>query len=79
MPPIIEEEEPDISIGFEQPELERTFGNNCRRGVVIEELPDIPENEERALVVFKPVSTPLVQSSNFSVSVDPRFISGFKS
>lgn len=77
MPPIIEEEEPDIPIEMVQPELEQSFRSSTRRGVIIEEL---PENEERALVVFKPLSTQLMHSpSNVSVSVDPHFISGFKS
>lgn len=79
LPPIIEEEEPEISIELEQPELEQSFGSSTRRGLIIEELPSVPENEERALVVFKPLNTRLMHSpSNVSVSVDPRFVSGFK-
>lgn len=82
MPPIIEEvEEPEIPIAFAQAATDPSFGNNGgNRGVVIEELPSVPENEERAIVLFKPMNTHLVHSpSNFSVKVDLQFINGFKS
>ncbi|XP_009800480.1 uncharacterized protein LOC107793335 [Nicotiana tabacum] len=82
LPPIIEEvEEPEIPIAFAQAATDPSFGNNGgNRGVVIEELPSVPENEERAIVLFKPMNTHLVHSpSNFSVKVDLQFINGFKS
>lgn len=82
LPPIIEEvEEPEIPISFEQAATYPSFGSNAvNRGLVIEELPSVPENEERAIVLFKPMNTPHVHSpSNFSVKVDPQFINGFKS
>lgn len=47
---------------------------------MIEELPNGVENEEKAIVLFNPNNTPLVKSpSNFSISVNPQFISGLKS
>lgn len=82
LPPIIEEvEEPEIPIAFEQAATYPSFGSNAvNRGLVIEELPSVPENEERAIVLFKPMNTPPVNSpSNLSVKVDPQFINGFKS
>lgn len=82
MPPIIEEvEEPEVPIAFEQPAIHPSFGNNAvKRGLVIEELPSVPENEERALVLFKPMNTsPMHSPSNFSVKVDPQFMNGFRS
>lgn len=75
--PIIEEEEPVVSVGLSQLEQEGSGGSTTRRGVVIEELPIVQDNEERALVVFKPRTTRLPRSpSNFTV--DPSLISGFK-
>ncbi|CAN4096627.1 unnamed protein product [Withania somnifera] len=82
LPPIIEEvEDPEIPIAFEQAATYPSFGNNVvNRGLVIEELPSVPENEKRAIVLFNPMNTPPVHSpSNFFVEVDPRFINGFKS
>ena len=76
------EEEEDREVIFEQSMSERTIPSNIKRlgGPVIEELPCVPENDERAIVLFKPMSTPLSQSpSNFSVSVSPDLITGFKS
>ncbi|KAK4373062.1 hypothetical protein RND71_008446 [Anisodus tanguticus] len=70
LPPIIEEvEEPEIPIAFEPAATDPSFGSNAgNRGIVIEELPSAPENEERAIVLFKPTNTPLVHSpSNFSL------------
>ena len=64
-------------------------------GLRIEELPDassvaaasasamedrpLCDNQERAIVLFKPVNTSFLQSSPLSVSVDSDIISGFKS
>ncbi|KAJ8540014.1 hypothetical protein K7X08_026403 [Anisodus acutangulus] len=82
LPPIIEEvEEPEIPLTFEQAATDPSFGSNLgNRGIVIEELPSVPENEEMAIVLFKPTNTPLVYSpSNFSLKVNPQFINGFKS
>ncbi|CDP20191.1 unnamed protein product [Coffea canephora] len=79
----ITEEEPEIPLVFERPENEGSFGGGNGRvgggGVVIEELPNGVENEERAIVVFNPVNSPLLQSpSNYSISVSPPLISGLK-
>ncbi|XP_051148563.1 uncharacterized protein LOC127263527 [Andrographis paniculata] len=79
LPPIIEEEECEIPIEIEEPlPDEQSYVSNYSCGIRIEELPNEPSNEERAIVLFKPMSAnPLVQSpSNFSVS--PNLILGFK-
>ncbi|XP_075512915.1 uncharacterized protein LOC142548462 [Primulina tabacum] len=75
LPPIMEDCE--IPMRFEEsvPEKQSYYSN---LGVLkIEELP--VENEERAIVLFKPVDSPLQQfPSIFSVAVDPHIISGIK-
>ncbi|XP_009804133.1 uncharacterized protein LOC107810239 [Nicotiana tabacum] len=82
--PIVEEvEEEPMPIAFEQVATNQSFGINGgdlgRNGPVIEELPSVPENEERAIVLFKPMNTQLVQSpSDFSIKVNPQFTNGFK-
>lgn len=74
MPPILEEEEADI-----HPMLGVTSGSAGQA----QELSSLGSgsNQEKAIVLFKPVNTnPLLHSpSNFSVSVDSNFFSGFKS
>ncbi|KAF7849273.1 hypothetical protein BT93_L1022 [Corymbia citriodora subsp. variegata] len=90
LPPIMEDDEPEIAM----PDLRSDPGvlRNRSGCPVIEELPtesalasssaSAPENEERAIVLFKPVHGRLQRGpspSSFSVSVDPDFISGFKS
>ena len=85
MPPIIEEEEPEIQWVFKQqvmPEeqLPSNRGQVGGYGPIIEELLTEPENEERAIVLFKSMSTHLLKSpSNFTVSIDSDIISGIKS
>ncbi|KAI3443447.1 hypothetical protein Pfo_000112 [Paulownia fortunei] len=82
LPPMIEEEERDVPVTLEQSlRQEQKFGSNESGGLKIEELPSVPDNEERAIVLFKPISTtPLLHSpSNFSVSVNSDLISGLKS
>lgn len=82
--PIVEEvEEEQMPIAFVQVATNQSFGINGgdlgRNGPVIEELPSVPENEERAIVLFKPMNTPLVQSPlDFSIKVNPQFTNGFK-
>lgn len=95
MPPIIEEEEPpEIAVlSGERLMMPENFGVGGN-GVRIEELPDASsvsasacamegrpffDNQERALVLFKPVNTPFLQSSPLSVSVDSDIMSGLKS
>ncbi|KAG6414254.1 hypothetical protein SASPL_126972 [Salvia splendens] len=69
LPPMVIVEEPEV-VG---PSPEQSCS-----GVTIEELP----NSERAIVLFHPTITtpnPIMHSpSNFSVSLDPRFIAGWK-
>lgn len=73
LPPIMEEEEADI-----HPMLGVTSGSAGQA----QELSSLGSgsNQEKAIVLFKPVNTnPLLHSpSNFSVSVDSNFFSGFK-
>ncbi|XP_022921355.1 uncharacterized protein LOC111429650 [Cucurbita moschata] len=94
LPPIIEEEEPpEIAVLGNEPLMPENFvvGGN---GLRIEELPDASsvsasacatgdrpfrDNHERAIVLFNAANTPFLQSSPFSVSVDPDIISGLKS
>ncbi|XAR63762.1 hypothetical protein NMG60_11023826 [Bertholletia excelsa] len=82
LPPIMEEDEPRVPLVVEEQVKGQVPGNMGRVGVPgprIEELPMVPENEERAIVLFKPMSTPLFQSpSSFSVTVNSDVISGFK-
>ncbi|PSR85216.1 NAC domain-containing protein [Actinidia chinensis var. chinensis] len=84
LPPIIEEEEPKIQWVFKQqviPEehLPSNRGQVGGYGPIIEELLTEPENEERAIVLFKSMSTPLLKSpSNFTVSIVSDIISGIK-
>ncbi|OWM86910.1 uncharacterized protein LOC116189383 [Punica granatum] len=80
LPPIMEDEEPGNFMSFEQPSPTL---QGARASPIIEELPpsSAPVNEERAIVLFKPVNSPILQhqsSSTLSVSVDPDLISEFK-
>lgn len=77
----MEDDDLEFIMSTEQPgpEVQR-----ARAGPVIEEFPpsSSPVNEERAIVLFKPVRSPILQRqspSTLSVSVDPDVISGFKS
>ncbi|KAI4346513.1 hypothetical protein L6164_007403 [Bauhinia variegata] len=78
LPPILEEEDSEIPnplIHEAMAEEKQVRGG----GPVIEELPSSPVNQERAIVLFKPVNTsPLGSPSNFSVTVDSDIISGIK-
>ncbi|KAJ7973700.1 DBH-like monooxygenase [Quillaja saponaria] len=78
LPPIMEEEEPEIPLVYHQPLPEEQVSGRVG-GPVIEELPSVPANQERAIILFKPVNVaPLQSPSNFSVSVDSNIISGIK-
>ncbi|KAL2932557.1 Bifunctional polymyxin resistance protein ArnA [Bienertia sinuspersici] len=80
LPPIIEEEEADLHLGHDQAMLESTFSNGSAgraKSVVIEELPSVPENNEKAIVLFNPVNNALVHSEG-NFSVDPKLINCFK-
>ncbi|KAM7481060.1 hypothetical protein LguiB_005643 [Lonicera macranthoides] len=82
----MEEDETDMMppLVFEQPIMSsepNNLGATLRGGgPIIEELPTVPENEERAIVLFKPVNNAsMFQSpSSYSISVDSNIISGFK-
>lgn len=74
LPPIVEEDEFEISMMFKQsgPRKQSNLG-----GFEIEESPS--EDEKKVIVLFKPMESPLLNSpSNFSVSVDPHFNLGIK-
>lgn len=76
---MIKEEESEIPMSFEQSVPEQSFVGNAE-GLTIEELPSVPENQERSIVLFNSTNMPLLQSpSNFSISVNPDLISGLKS
>ncbi|GFQ03001.1 hypothetical protein PHJA_002443900 [Phtheirospermum japonicum] len=78
LPPIIEDEECEIPMAFEHSLLQEHRPGSCSSGGIrIEELPDVPINDEKAIVLFNPSTLPR-SPSNFSVSVDPRLISALK-
>ncbi|KAL0291299.1 UNVERIFIED_CONTAM: Isoamylase 1, chloroplastic [Sesamum radiatum] len=69
LPPIPEEEEPEAPVAFEQSQpQERRFGIGCNaiRSSKADEFRSGPEDEERAILLFKPINT------------DPDLISGLK-
>ncbi|KAK3022340.1 hypothetical protein RJ639_047045 [Escallonia herrerae] len=69
LPPIMEEDETDVPVVFE----DKAGGN-----VVIEELPhEVAGTEERAIVLFKPMNASFLLSPS-GFSVNPDLISGFK-
>lgn len=81
LPPIMEEEEPSFSAQFGQ-KMPLTEQTNCSSmtGIVagmVEGEPSFPSNEERALVLYKPVDNPLVMSPT-SFRVRPDLIDGLK-
>ncbi|KAA8535722.1 hypothetical protein F0562_030715 [Nyssa sinensis] len=81
LPPIMEEEEQEITQVFGQSMPQEQFISilEQRGGPIIEELPSDPVNEERAIVLFKHMNAPFLQSpQSYSVSVSPDIISGFK-
>lgn len=73
LPPIIEEEEAEIPLGLEQNAVPNRMSDQLKP-LDIEELPLVPDNEDKAIVLFKPVYSQLV----CSYSVDPNLISSFK-
>ncbi|CAA2999126.1 Hypothetical predicted protein [Olea europaea subsp. europaea] len=77
--PIIEEEESEVPMSFEQSVLEERLVGN-KESLTVDELSSIQDNQERSLVLFNPTNAPLVQSpSNFTIFVNPDLISGLKS
>lgn len=77
--PVMGEEE--MAPPFVSPTNHHSFdmGPVRNSGIIIEELPSEPENEERALVLFKPMNTVLNQSpSSHSILMDPELLSRIK-
>ncbi|KAL5539063.1 hypothetical protein UlMin_043624 [Ulmus minor] len=77
LPPIMEEEEPEIP----SPPAVDAGIFRARGGPIIEELDSVPDNEDsKAIVLFKPPNSSFFQHSpsNVSFSVDSHLISGFK-
>lgn len=74
--PIIEHYEPEVDFRNNTRTIE---GGGSRRGILVEELPPDYQNQERAIVVFKPSDSSLPPApSNFSVRLSPELISGFR-
>ena len=73
LPPIMEEEEAEIGVVEEAKAVEN-------EDLELLSAPPIPNNEEKAIVLFKHVNAPFLQHSpsNLSFSVDSHIISGFK-
>ncbi|XP_021723456.1 uncharacterized protein LOC110690875 [Chenopodium quinoa] len=80
LPPIIEDEELDFQPVYGQSVPQNNISSGLGDQVNpldIEELPSIPENEEKAIVLFKPMKDHSVFSQG-SFSVDPNLVSFFK-
>ncbi|KAJ4958558.1 hypothetical protein NE237_025669 [Protea cynaroides] len=76
LPPIMEEEEtPEISLGFDQPHSIDLGISSAQQveAVVTEALPYARLNEERALVLYKPMNKPLVE-----ITVNSDLIPGWR-
>lgn len=68
----MEEDEPDVPFVLQQQQQSTT--------PIIEELPSLPDNQDKALVLFKPIHQHLLVSpSTFSFTVDSDIVSGIKS
>ncbi|XP_057545480.1 uncharacterized protein LOC130824470 isoform X2 [Amaranthus tricolor] len=75
------EEEADVQMGLEQGLPERTVINglgNRLKPVIVEELPSVPENDEKAIVLFQPTNNNPLVCSQGMFSVDANLISCFK-
>uniref|UniRef100_A0A7C9CDU6 Uncharacterized protein n=1 Tax=Opuntia streptacantha TaxID=393608 RepID=A0A7C9CDU6_OPUST len=80
LPPIIEEEEAEIPLGYGHSVSQGAISNGAGeelKALDIEELPFVSENEDKALVPFNPMNGLLHSATNYSV--DPNLISCFKS
>ena len=69
-------------MGLEQGLPERTVINglgNRLKPVIVEELPSVPENDEKAIVLFQPTNNNPLVCSQGMFSVDANLISCFKS
>ncbi|XP_077238575.1 uncharacterized protein LOC143879833 [Tasmannia lanceolata] len=83
LPPIMEEEDPVMPQDLNPPLPEESIKGSIPQLAVemTEAMPSLHLNEERALVLYKPVKTPLLESSgssNLSFSVHTDLLQGFK-
>ncbi|XP_077222916.1 uncharacterized protein LOC143856547 [Tasmannia lanceolata] len=83
LPPIMEEEEPVIPLDYSQSLSEDSLKGSTPQltAAMTEALPSLSLNEEKALVLYKQVNTPLLQSSsssNLSFRVNTDLLPGFK-
>lgn len=79
LPPIIEEEEAEISLGYRHSVSHGAILNGAGeefKALDIEELPFVSEDEEKAIVPFNPMNGLLHSATKYSV--DPNLISCFK-
>ncbi|XP_020243098.1 uncharacterized protein LOC109821294 [Asparagus officinalis] len=74
LPPIMEEEDQTVPLPFENQMPQEVAGAE----IVDLDLEQIPLNEERALVLYKPVDNHLVVSPSSTFSVNPDLIYGLK-
>lgn len=80
LPPIIEKDAAGIPLKHEQCIPESVVSNELVNQVNpadTEELPFVPENNEKAIVLFKPINKPIFYSPD-NLSIDPSLISSFK-
>ncbi|XP_074273702.1 uncharacterized protein LOC141597225 isoform X2 [Silene latifolia] len=80
LPPIVEEEDTNVPMSYEQviPSNVIVDGISDQLEIPdIEDLPPVPENKEKAIVLFKPMSTPPSYSGS-TFSIDPDLIASFK-
>ncbi|KAL9224583.1 hypothetical protein vseg_000603 [Gypsophila vaccaria] len=81
LPPIVEEEGVDVTMRHEQAIPENVMLNGGDEELNIPDIEELPpsvvENDEKAIVLFKPMSTPLSYTgTNFSI--DSNLIASFK-
>lgn len=80
MPPIIEEEEAEIPLGYQHSVSQGAILNGAGeelKALDIEELPFVSAGEGKAIVPFNPMNGLLHSATKYSV--DPNLISCFKS
>ncbi|KAK9097572.1 hypothetical protein Sjap_023069 [Stephania japonica] len=82
LPPIMEEDEPGIPIGSRRSVQEEQQWSAPLMEDAIRVTPVTPVNEERALVLYKPVNSipaePSTSSSNYVITLNSDFIPGLK-
>ena len=81
--PSVMQEEPAVPLVFQQQFLSEQIGSAAPEvDAVIEDVPLIPVNEERAIVLYKPIDSPLYlspSSSNVSFTVSSDMLPTLKS